>query len=122
VGIKETKGEISEKRKVEGKRRIERGKQRRRATEAKWRAIPHPTLREREARNAVPRILSWRLHLYLSPIRLYGIYPSVFPAGFRATCAGKGRMRAMRERAPGWSREGGKQLGWRKRMGVDGDG
>jgi len=54
MGIKETKGEISEKRKVEGKRRIERGKQRRRATEAKWRAIPHPTLREREARTPCP--------------------------------------------------------------------
>lgn len=58
-----------------------------------------PILPGTRSENAVPRILSRRLHLYLSPIRLYGIYPSVFPAGFRATCAGKGRMRAARERA-----------------------
>lgn len=51
-----------------------------------------PSCRRTRSENAVPRILSQRLHLYLSPIRLYGIYPSVFPRGIpRATCAGKGR-------------------------------
>jgi len=59
----------------------------------------------------VPCILSRRLHLYLSPIRLYGIYPPYSP-GIVRYVRQRGRKRKRkrereRERERGEQNEGG---------------
>jgi len=104
----------------EGARMLRRKRERKReaanrivkkATEAKWRSTSdndsRGNCREERTRgeNAVPWILSRRLHLYLSPIRLYGIYPPYSLRDSRTTCADKEAKRESCKSEKEWERE-----------------
>jgi len=76
-----------------------------RRTEAKWRNATGGEercaaggLRGTRSENTVPCILSRRLHLYLSPIRLYGIYPPYSPRNPALRASARKKRGGERER------------------------
>lgn len=106
----------SEKRMVEEeKRRIERVGTGGRVHRGKM-ACGTPSCRRTRSENAVPRILSRRLHLYLSPIRLYGHISLYIPRGIPRYVRWQRESESRARKSHGGG-EGGEQRG-RERMGV----